>query len=581
MDLEKYKYTEKMYHIVRRLTPNKRSALFIRDHDGRIIGNTRETAQVITEFLSAQFHKPHLSDVSVGPYIMTSPITAEEVTQAFRSLKNNRAPGTDHVPAKLLKYSPPVVSDILAKAINCHIHNPTTPMRETALIMVLSSPFRSLTNRRAAVPTFDRSPFSAPPSGFRVARSKANEVWAHRWNIAVTRRFQTSMFILGIDLNKAFDTIDRHRLLLVLSLILDPDEVQLLKALLRATALQLRLGTKCYSTFASNHGTPQGDALSPLLFVVYLEAVLRDLCLHLEISMRELNFIVFADDVDFIHHDPTRLEHILLVAEQVFRAWSLTINFSKTERTTIARAPNATEESWRNVRKLGSLLGDSEDVQLRKAHATAAFKRFWKVWIHSHLLPETLRVRLYNIYVLPILLYNCGTWGLTEREIGSLEAYHRRHLLRVLRIHYPQQISNADLYKRCNTKPLRIHLARSRWRLFGHTLRRAQPIPAQMNMLRYYDSAGNLPTHRGRTPTCLPTVLDKDLRLDITSSLRLRNTADLYALSHIAQDCALWKELTQRLCSSQELIYRNQETVRRKQKLESANTDLMPPRKRT
>ena len=79
--------------------------------------------------------------------------------------------------------------------------------------------------------------------------------------------------------------------------------------------------------------------------MVYLEAVLRDLCLHLEISMRELNAIVFADDVDFIHHDPTRLEHILLVAERVFRAWSLTINVSKTKRTTIARAPHTTDES--------------------------------------------------------------------------------------------------------------------------------------------------------------------------------------------------------------------------------------------
>ena len=118
----------------------------------------------------------------------------------------------------------------------------------------------------------------------------------------------------------------------------------MIKALLSATTLQLRLGMKCYFKFASNHGTPQGDALSPFLFVVYLEAVLRDLCLHLEISMRELNAIVFADDVDFIHHDPTRLEHILLVAERVFRAWSLTINVSKTKRTTIARAPHTTDE---------------------------------------------------------------------------------------------------------------------------------------------------------------------------------------------------------------------------------------------
>ena len=136
---------------------------------------------------------------------------------------------------------------------------------------------------------------------------------------------QTNMFILGIDLSKAFDTIDRHKVLLVIDSILDPDEVQIIKALLGSTTLQLRLGMKCYSTFASNHGTPQGYALSPLLFVVYLEAVLRDLCQHLRVSMRDLNTIAFADDVGFIHHDPNHLEYILLIAERVFRSWSLTI----------------------------------------------------------------------------------------------------------------------------------------------------------------------------------------------------------------------------------------------------------------
>lgn len=84
----------------------------------------------------------------------------------------------------------------------------------------------------------------------------------------------------------------------------------------------------CYSTFASKHGTRQGDALSPLLFVVYREAVQRDLC-HLLFLMRERNTIFFADDADFIHHDLTRLEQILLVAEKIFRIWSMTINVSK------------------------------------------------------------------------------------------------------------------------------------------------------------------------------------------------------------------------------------------------------------
>ena len=105
-------------------------------------------------------------------------------------------------------------------------------------------------------------------SGFRVARSTADAVWAHRWNVALTHRFRTSMYILGIDLSKAFDSIDRHRLLTVLASFLDSEEVQLIKALLSTTTLQLRLNMCYYSTFSSNHGTPQGDALSPLLFVV-------------------------------------------------------------------------------------------------------------------------------------------------------------------------------------------------------------------------------------------------------------------------------------------------------------------------
>ena len=110
--------------------------------------------------------------------------------------------------------------------------------------------------------------------------------------------------------------------------------------------------------------------------MVYLDAVLRDLSFHLNIPMSELNTIVFADDVDFIDHNPDRLEQILPIAEQVFRAWSLTINVSKTERTPVFRASIKSDESWRSVRKLGSLLGDSEDVQQRKPLAAAAFRKF-------------------------------------------------------------------------------------------------------------------------------------------------------------------------------------------------------------
>lgn len=66
-------------------------------------------------------------------------------------------------------------------------------------------------------------------------------------------------------------------------------------------------------------------------------------------------------------------------------------------------------------------------------------------------------------------------------------------------------------------------------------------------MIRHYDSAIKMPIYRGRTPNCLPAIPEEDLHLDITSSIRLRYTANLYGLSIIAQDRDIWKELTQRL----------------------------------
>lgn len=59
-------------------------------------------------------------------------------------------------------------------------------------------------------------------------------------------------------------------------------------------------------------------------------------------------------------------------------------------------------------------LGDCEDISRRKTLATAALHRMWKLWLRPSKTSEATRVRLYNCYVLPVLLYNFGTWALTR-----------------------------------------------------------------------------------------------------------------------------------------------------------------------
>ncbi|GMF39143.1 unnamed protein product [Phytophthora fragariaefolia] len=228
------------------------------------------------------------------------------------------------------------------------------------------------------------------------------------------------------------------------------------------------------TTASPNTGTPQGDSLSPVLFAVYLEAALRDLASQLD-SPHDLlaDMIVYADDADFIcnHADIATLIETQVPA--ILAKWSLQMNTTKTDHTSVHRSPTAystrtsraKHESRRNTRKLGSLLGDTEDLSRRKNLATAALHRMWKIWLRPSKTSEATRLRLYNSYVLPILLYSSGNWALTQTDLLGLESFHRQQLRKVIGVTYPNRIPNDKLYDSTGTEPLRYHLLRNRWRL--------------------------------------------------------------------------------------------------------------------
>ena len=93
-------------------------------------------------------------------------------------------------------------------------------------------------------------------SGFRKFRGTMEAVWAHKWITAKSLHFRRISFILGIDFSKAFDTIDRSKLIAILSTFLNEDETRML---LTKTSLNLRLGQYSFDPFINNVGVPQGD----------------------------------------------------------------------------------------------------------------------------------------------------------------------------------------------------------------------------------------------------------------------------------------------------------------------------------
>ena len=230
----------------------------------------------------------------------------------------------------------------------------------------------------------------------------------------------------------------------------------------------------------------------------------------------------------------------------VLRRSGISVNEEKTEQTTLRREGDRLAEIWRKTRKLGSLLGDEQDVISRKQLATAAFRSLFVVWCRRELISEKLRLRLYQAFVIPVLTYNGGTWGLTVALEQSLDSFHRQQLRSLLGISWPQKMTNVSLYARCKAEPITNIPKRLRWQLFGYILRLPEETPASLAMAAYFTHDEK--TWRGRPRVTIVTKLSEDLAK--TDNGRLVTLGDLQSLRILARDRAGWRGLCAVICSS-------------------------------
>ena len=98
--------------------------------------------------------------------------------------------------------------------------------------------------------------------------------------------------------------------------------------------------------------------------------------------------------------------------------------------------------------------GNSEnDVLSRIAKSRGAFASLKNIWKSSKISINT-KLRIFKSNVLGVLLYGAESWKLTTTIISRIDVFQTRCLRRILRIFWPRTISNAELYRRTNTRPL-------------------------------------------------------------------------------------------------------------------------------
>ena len=152
-----------------------------------------------------------------------------------------------------------------------------------------------------------------------------------------------------VDLSKAFDTVNREALWVVLAKSGCPDKfVRMAKSLHEKMEARVNFGGDLSDPFPVENGVKQGDLMAPVLFAIYLAAMLQVAFkdkpdgiyiqfrttrsvfklsdLRAKTSQSLVRELLYADDADLVSHTEEGLQSFVVAFDSTAKAFGLTIN---------------------------------------------------------------------------------------------------------------------------------------------------------------------------------------------------------------------------------------------------------------
>ena len=369
------------------------------------------------------------------------------------------------------------------------------------------------------------------------------------------REHARPLWIAYVDLQAAFDSVDRTSLWLLLQSIGIPTKlIDMFRDLYTDTVSCVRLDGELSDWFLFGSGVRQGCTVAPSLFLLPVDWVLQRTShggfLGATLGTEIFTDLDYADDVALL----AEMLEVLLLALDVLkneaRPLGLEVNWQKTKiQTTIdpATAPASVQVSGNSVDVVESFVylgaeihstGSSEpEVRRRIGVAKSCFNLLNRgIWRSS--ISFSTKVRLYLTYIQPVLLYGAETWALTRALEDKVDAFDNICLRRIFRIPYTDHVSNATVRLRAGSPPQLSQLIRSRrLRFFGHIARTDTSLDISRALTA---SIRGLPRDWRRPPGCPRRTWLRTVESDLQPHNLGLNSAWRYA-----QDRGRWQHLVE------------------------------------
>ena len=191
----------------------------------------------------------------------------------------------------------------------------------------------------------------------------------------------------------------------------------------------------------------------------------------------------FADDVSLLAQIYDLLASTLTIFEEEASELGLHINWQKTKVQSLSdflpRPPDIMVEGEavecvEGFNYLGVLTHEScrstPEISRRLGMASGAFGALQNnIW--STRISLSTKIRLFNSYIMPVLLYGSETWSFGRRDQLRLDAFGTKCLRTLCGIKWSDFITNAEVYNRTGQTTVCGTIRRRRLGLLGHVAR--------------------------------------------------------------------------------------------------------------
>ena len=176
--------------------------------------------------------------------------------------------------------------------------------------------------------------------GFMEGKGTVNAIYMIRTTIERALEVQKDLHLCFIDYTKAFDKVRHDKIIDMLEVLnIDGKDLRIIKNMYWEQTAAIRIENEISKFIQIKRGVRQGCVLSPDLFSLYSENIMRHIpeLPGISIGGHNVNNLRYADDTVLIAEDEKHLQELLNVIVQESDNMGLSLNIKKTETMVISR----------------------------------------------------------------------------------------------------------------------------------------------------------------------------------------------------------------------------------------------------